>query len=239
MALLKGPCGCMERLGRIVEEKSLPALSSAIAEDSEVAELLQNRDRITNGMSLNEIELARQRFGVNELPKARERSFLAFVWSAAQDNILILLMVSASISILINWREGAGGFVEGIAILVAVVVVVSVNAGSDYHKSRLFSRLNAQNQAGMLAKVRRNGQDEQRSVEELTCGDVLLLEPGIMIPADAIVVAMNTAELQVDESSATGESRTVSKNAISDPFLLSGTKLMDVNLRILSFTHCF
>jgi Ca2+-transporting ATPase len=74
------------------------------------------------------------------------------------------------------------------------------------------------------------------SVYDLLVGDILLLEPGDIVPVDAILVEAN--DIKCDESSVTGESDTLEKVSAdiaiqstegtkSDPFILSGTKVLD------------
>ncbi len=128
-------------------------------------------------------------------------------------------------------------WVEGVAIIVAILIVIIVGAANDYQKERQFAKLNAQ-KADREIIVIRSGKEISISIYDLNVGDVIILETGDVIPADAILISGNC---ECDESSITGESDTIKKlNADDsiksldslvvskkhpDPFLISGSKV--------------
>lgn len=134
------------------------------------------------GLSMNDVENSLEEFGRNILPQTPTKSFLHFVLAASQDRILILLAVAAIISLALHWQNG--GWIEGVAILAAVAIVISVNAVNDWKKDQLFQSLNRQSQAGVKAKVVRSGLQQQIPASDLVIFDHLLLEPGVRIKGE-------------------------------------------------------
>lgn len=77
------------------------------------------------------------RFGINRLPDAPIRTFLSLVIAGLSDKTLIMLSVAAFVSLLLGINENPKtGWIEGTAIMVAVMVVVLVSATNDYQKAR-------------------------------------------------------------------------------------------------------
>lgn len=74
-------------------------------------------------------------------------------------------------------------------------------------------------------QVLRDGRRIQVSIFDIVVGDVVVLKLGDQIPADGLFLSGHS--LQVDESSMTGESDHVELNTTENPFLLSGTKVVD------------
>jgi Ca2+-transporting ATPase len=203
------------------------------------------------------------RYDRNELPQRKSKSLLQLMWIALQDKVLIILSVAAIISLALGLYETFGQpteydaegkalpkveWVEGVAILVAVGIVVMVGAGNDWQKERQFVKLNRKKEDRKV-KVLRNGAPCEISVFDLLVGDIMLVEPGEMIPADGVLV--RGYHVKCDESSASGESATMTKHAAEqvvasidedaintrahlnpqsrdlDAFMLSGAKVLE------------
>ena len=187
-------------------------------------------------------------FKANHLPERKAKSFLQLVWMAYNDKVLILLSVAAVISLALGIYqsvtpqpdgEAPVEWVEGVAIMVAIFIVVFVGAANDYQKERQFVKLNKKKDDRDV-KVIRTGKSRQISVHDVLVGDVMHLEPGDMIPVDGIFISGHN--LKCDESSATGESDLLRKYsgdevyaAIDthrsvgkmDPFIISGGKVTE------------
>ncbi|ORZ16269.1 hypothetical protein BCR42DRAFT_351778 [Absidia repens] len=161
-------------------------------------------------------------FGSNTLPSIDSNSLWKLMWIAFQDKTLILLTISAMISLTVGIYEDmtmveldANGnplpgmkWVEGMAIIVAVVLVVVVGSVNDYQKEKQFRKLNAKKDDKHVSAIR-DGQRCFLSINEIQVGDVLSLEPGDIIPADGVFIQGHN--VKCDESSATGESDAVRK----------------------------
>lgn len=189
-------------------------------------------------------------FGTNKLPDRKSTSFLRLVLIALRDRVLILLSIAAAISLALGLYQTFGQthdegakveWVEGVAIITAVAIVVIVGALNDWQKERQFRKLNAKKE-DRLVKVIRSGKAATVSVHDVLVGDVMLVEPGDIIPVDGVFI--NGHSLSCDESSVTGESDLMKKNPGDevmrsllqeeapnrkelDPFILSGAKVLD------------
>ncbi len=187
-------------------------------------------------------------FKDNRLPEKKAKSFLQLAWMAYNDKVLILLSVAAVVSLALGIYQSVtpqpdGGasveWVEGVAIIVAIVIVVIVGAVNDYQKERQFVKLNKKKEDRDV-KVVRSGKSRVISVHDILVGDVMHLEPGDMIPVDGIFITGHN--LKCDESSATGESDLLRKTSADevydaigahrnvakmDPFIISGGKVTE------------
>ena len=187
-------------------------------------------------------------FKSNHLPQKKAKGFLQLAWMAYNDKVLILLSVAAVVSLALGIYqsvtpqpdgEAPVEWVEGVAIMVAIIIVVIVGAANDYQKERQFVKLNKKKDDRNV-KVIRSGKSREISVHDVLVGDVLHLEPGDMIPVDGIFISGHN--MKCDESSATGESDLLKKQsgeevyaAIDehrsatklDPFIISGGKVSE------------
>ncbi|OIW25161.1 calcium-translocating P-type ATPase [Coniochaeta ligniaria NRRL 30616] len=198
----------------------------------------------------NETFIDRKRvFSDNRLPVKKGKSLLQLMWITYNDKVLILLSVAAVVSLAIGLYqtfgqphpEGEAGveWVEGVAIIVAIVIVVIVGSLNDYQKERQFAKLNKRKQ-DRLVKAIRSGKTIEISIFDILVGDVLHLEPGDMVPVDGILI--QGFNVKCDESQATGESDIIKKRAADevyaaienhedlkkmDPFIQSGARVME------------
>ena len=166
-----------------------------------------------NGLSKAEARARLEKYGRNELtaekPLPAWRKFLA----QFQDVLVILLLIATAISAVL-WlyeRESALPY-EAIAIF----AVVLLNAVMGYvQESRAESAVAALRQmAAAHANVIRDGERRSVSAAEIVPGDIVLVEEGDTIPADARVI--QSTALQTAEAALTGESVPVSKGHGSD-----------------------
>eukprot|EP00741_Cyanophora_paradoxa_P024434 tig00022075_g23591.t2 len=179
------------------------------------------------GLAADEGDLQRRRdcYGPNKLPEPPQTSILTLIWGALQDRTLIVLIIAAVVSTVLEctFQDPKTGWIDGTAIIFAVVVVVSVTAINDYQKEKQFRALNAVRK-DHPTKVLRDETHSLISVFDIVVGDVVCLEPGDVIPADGLFISGH--DLRIDESSMTGESDPIAKSA-HDPFLLSGTTVVE------------
>ncbi|OAA51709.1 ATPase, P-type, calcium-transporting, PMCA-type [Metarhizium rileyi] len=187
-------------------------------------------------------------FRDNRLPVKKGKSLLQLMWITYNDKVLILLSIAAVISLGVGLyqtfgqshdNEPAVEWVEGVAIIVAIAIVVIVGSLNDYSKERQFAKLNKKKQDRNV-KVVRSGQTTEISVFDIMVGDVVHLEPGDLVPVDGILI--DGFNVKCDESQTTGESDIIRKrpadevySAIQnheslkkmDPFIQSGARIME------------
>ncbi|KAE7997503.1 hypothetical protein FH972_002134 [Carpinus fangiana] len=214
----------LEKLASMTRDHNLSALQEYGGVKG-LSELLEtNLDKGING---DETDLLRRRnsFGSNTYPRKKGRSFLRFLWEAWQDLTLIILIVAAVVSLILGIKtEGPKeGWYDGGSIAFAVFLVIIVTAVSDYRQSLQFQNLNQEKQ-NILLEVLRGGRIVKISIFDIVVGDVVPLKIGDQVPADGILIAGHS--LAIDESSMTGESKTVHKDQKA-PFLMSGCKVAD------------
>ena len=188
-------------------------------------------------------------FQDNTLPAKKPLNIFQLMWMAYNDYILFLLTAAAIVSLAIGLYQTFGiartpnnpplEWVEGVAIIIAIIIIVIAGSVNDYEKERQFAKLNKKKQ-DRTVKVIRSGKSQVVSLFEVLVGDVVHLESGDVIPADGIFI--NGHNVKCDESSETGESMHVRKHpgdevfqAIQeqrdfhkmDPFIVSGTKVAE------------
>ncbi|CCD24665.1 calcium-transporting ATPase PMC1 NDAI_0D03510 [Naumovozyma dairenensis CBS 421] len=162
----------------------------------------------------------------NRIPERIPKTFLQLVWEAFNDKTMLLLTGAAIVSFTLGLYEALGqppeydpegnkikkvDWIEGVAIMIAVVVVVLVGAVNDYQKELQFAKLNKKKENRKVIVVR-NAQEEMVSIHDLLVGDIIKLQTGDVIPADSVLVR---GECEIDESSVTGESDTIKKVRLS------------------------
>ncbi|MBW6504047.1 cation-translocating P-type ATPase [bacterium] len=166
------------------------------------------------GLGGGEARARLARYGPNELtaekPTPAWRKFL----EQFQDVLVILLLVATAISAVL-WmveRDSALPY-EALAIL----AVVLLNAVMGYvQASRAESAVSAlRRMAAAQATVLRNGERQSVPVVEIVPGDILLIEEGSTVPADARLI--HSTALQTAEAALTGESLPVSKDTVPIP----------------------
>lgn len=200
-------------------------------------------------------------YGANVLPERKSKSLLMLMWLALHDKILILLIVAAIVSLALGLytdfapppeytpcmnpppgmsecEAPAVDWVEGVAILVAVVIVDLVGSLNDWQKERQFRVLEAKKDA-RLVTVLRDGSQAQVDVHDVVVGDIVSVEPGEVVAFDGIVVRAHS--IRCDESSVTGESDMIQKITYDEyrearaqesvkhksVFMISGSKVLE------------
>lgn len=166
------------------------------------------------GLTSEQVLRAREKFGSNRLDYKRENSLLDNAKRIAQDPMLILLLVAASIYFI------SGKIGDGIFLVAAIIFQTSI---SFYQYSRSKNALDKlKDFTQPTCKVIRNGKVEEIKSEDLVVGDSLMIEEGTLITADGIIVHSN--DFSVNESILTGESLSVFKDKDNeDNFVYSGT----------------
>lgn len=124
-------------------------------------------------------------------------------------------------------------WVEGVAITIAIFIVVLVGSVNDYQKELQFRKLNAKKEERNVT-VLRSSTKKLISIHDILVGDICSLEPGEILPVDGIFLGGHN--VKCDESGATGESNAIRKLSAEewrgegkgvDCFLLSGSKVLE------------
>lgn len=142
------------------------------------------------------------KYGPNRIKAAKQRSAWKIFIAQIKNLIVLLLAVAAGVSFML------GQFLEGIAILVALIVNVFIGFGTELRAMRSMEAL--QQMTRMHAKVLRQATIEKIDAAKLVPGDIVVLEGGDVIPADLRLIEAN--RIKADESALTGESVPVDKD---------------------------
>ncbi|WP_367333932.1 cation-translocating P-type ATPase [Lentilactobacillus sp.] len=155
------------------------------------------------GLSGAEAEKRLQKYGPNTIQQGKKRS-----------EILVFLANFTSLMAILLWVSGIIAMFAGMMELgIAIWAVNVINGCFSYWQQHAAQKAtdSLKKMLPSYVKVRRDGKSQQIQVEQLVPGDVFDIQAGDSIPADARV--FNTSNLQIDESSLTGESVPVEKKA--------------------------
>ena len=176
----------------------------------------------------------RVRYGDNQRRAVKTTGICEMVMEQFEDKILRILLFAAFVSLAIGiYQEGIEkGWIEGLTIYIAIVIIITVTVGNDYAKERQFQKL-MEARENQYCTVIRNGKHEHISVYKLLVGDIVQINEGDSVPAD--IVLLTGTKITTDESNITGEPEHLRKIALSeddvptddsDCFLLAKSTIM-------------
>ncbi|MFN3653687.1 MAG: cation-translocating P-type ATPase [Armatimonadota bacterium] len=173
------------------------------------------------GLTTREAEARRNKYGLNALPEAEGEPLWRRVLRQFQSPLIYILLFALAFDLFAWVRDGMRGFpVESAAIALILLLNAGLGVFQEYRAESALSRL--KELAAPQVWTYRDGQMMRVPSTELVPGDVVRLEAGDRVPADAEL--LKTDGLMVDEAVLTGESMPVDKSAHDE--LLSGTLLV-------------
>jgi Ca2+-transporting ATPase len=168
-----------------------------------------------NGLSSEEAKKRLAEYGYNELKEKKKRTALRMFLEEFKDIFILLLIVATVFSVAIGYYESFSDPTKGLetysdAIVIGIIVILVVIAGfvQEYRAEKALEAL--KKLTAPKAHVIRNGKEEIIPAREVVPGDVLVIESGDSMPADARLV--EAVELKTDEAVLTGESTPVNKS---------------------------
>jgi len=147
-----------------------------------------------SGLSRAEATRRLGQVGPNRVADHGDASLWELLRRQFRSIVVLLLLAAAGIALFV------GEWLESGAILVALLLNAAIGFGTEWRAQRSLAALRSL--AVPRAIVRRDGQVSQVPAAELVPGDLLLLEPGIHVPADCRLV--QSAALQTSEAALTG-----------------------------------
>ncbi len=170
--------------------------------------IMQDLNVTENGLSQAEAADRLAKYGPNKLKEGEKESLISKFLHQLADPMTIILIVAAAISGVTAAYSG-----EGFADVIIIMAVVIINAVLGvYQESKAEAAIEAlQEIAAATSKVIRNGHQMTIRSEELVPGDVIVLEAGDSVPADARII--ESASMKIEEAALTGESVPVTKHA--------------------------
>ena len=173
-------------------------------------EVKKNKSK-SAGLTAEEVVASRAQYGANVLTPPRRRSLWRLYLEKYEDPIIRILLVAAVVSLVLAFVEN--DFVETIGIILAVFFATTVGFYFERDAARKFDVLTALDEEQPV-KVLRDGIIQQVARHDVVVGDVVIVETGDEIPADGEL--FEAVDLQVDESSLTGETLTTKECATSN-----------------------
>ncbi|HAY1593112.1 TPA: cation-translocating P-type ATPase [Enterococcus faecium] len=161
------------------------------------------------GLSSQEVDERRKKQGLNKFDEAPKESMIKKFFRSLSDFTTIILLVAAVISFYTAFATEHGDLFEGL-LIIAIVVINSVLAiVQEGNAEKALESLQDMNK--QTATVIRDSKVTTVESEQLVVGDILVLESGDAISADARLI--EASQLRVEESALTGESEAVEKDA--------------------------
>ncbi|NLG27406.1 MAG: cation-translocating P-type ATPase [Chloroflexi bacterium] len=170
-------------------------------------ELVEQLETSEGGLTAAQVQERLQRYGPNQLESRGVRSPLLVFAEQFTDIMVIVLMVAAVLSFIV------GDAKDGIMILIIVLLNAILGFSQEYRAERAMAALKKLSVA--TVRVKRGDQVTAVAADQLVPGDVVLLEAGARVPADARV--LESINLRVEEAALTGESVPVDKSVEALP----------------------
>ena len=181
------------------------------AHDKEAAEVVRelNSD-LTGGLTSAQAAELRAKFGENKLREKKKKTALQRFIDQFKDVMILILIAASAVSFAIALSEGdPEGFFEPILILVIVVVNAIMGTVQEGNAEKALDALKSL--SAPHARVIRDGEEKLIDAADLVPGDIIRLEAGDFIPADARLI--RSVSLKREESALTGESLPTEKDA--------------------------
>lgn len=167
------------------------------------------------GLSDEEVEASREKYGANVIPDSEPTTFWEEFKETFKDPMIKILLAIAGLMILMFFF-GYTEIYEPAGTIVAVLIVAFVSAKTGVASDTKYRELKDSTRKD-YCKVHRNGVVTVIEVDDIVVGDKVLLQSGDKIPADGILVYGN---LTVDNSSLNGETEECKKSAADETFIL-------------------
>ena len=158
----------------------------------------------STGLSTNEVEAQKQKYGLNKLAAKKKKSKLQLFFAQLNDILIYILIVAAILSVVVG-KEISD------ALIITIVILINATVGM-IQESKAEKALDALKELSTPhAIVKRNSELIEIPSEEVVPGDIIILDAGRFIPCDIRLI--ESANLKVEESALTGESVPVDKDA--------------------------
>lgn len=154
------------------------------------------------GLSTKEAEKRLTLYGPNLFTKAKEKSLLQEIKETLTEQLMVILLIAAGISVLI------GEYHDAIGICFAVLLSTIIGILTESRSKKAAEALNRMTD-DIMVKVLRDGEKKLLHKSQIIPGDIVFLEAGDQVPADGRIIS--SLDLKVREDMLTGESDDVTK----------------------------
>ena len=186
-------------------------------------DILKELSSKKDGLNEKEVTKRIEKYGYNEIEAKKPKTILEIVIDGLKDKMILILLLASILSFIL------GELAEGVVILIIIFINSLISIIQE--KKAINSIIALRNMNAPHTTVIRDGKKKNILTKEVVLGDIVYLEDGNIVPADIRLIEENG--LKVDESSLTGESVPVEKDA--NVTLDKNTPLADrVNMVYLS-----
>ena len=175
----------------------------------EVEEQMQTN--IEFGLNEKQVEDKQNKFGLNKLEEKKKESIVIKFIKQFNDFMIIILIIASIISAVVARLEGSNDYFDSIIIIAIVVFNAIMGLVQEAKAEKSLEAL--KKMTAPTCRVKRNGKISTIKSEQIVPGDIVLLEAGNYVPADCRLIS--SSNLKIEESSLTGETVPVLKEANS------------------------
>ncbi len=166
-------------------------------------EVIKKLNSNIKGLKEAEVQKRLEKYGFNVLETKKKKTILEMIVDQLKDKMILILLLASILSFIL------GEVAEGVVILIIIFINTLISIIQE--KKALDAIIALRNMNAPHATVIRNGKKKTILTKDLVIGDLVYLEDGNIVPADIRLIEENG--LKVDESSLTGESIPVEKDA--------------------------
>lgn len=166
------------------------------------------KTNLINGLTKEEVDERIKKYGENKLTEKKKESMLVKFVKQFNDFMIIILIIAAVISAIMSYVEGSNDYLDSIIIIFIVVLNAIMGVVQESKAEKSLEAL--KKMSAPTAKVKRNGIVSIIPSTDIVPGDLIIIETGSYIPADARLI--KSYNLKVEESALTGETVPVLKD---------------------------
>lgn len=171
----------------------------------------QMQTNIEFGLNEKQVEDKQNKFGLNKLEEKKKESIVIKFIKQFNDFMIIILIIASIISAVVARIEGSNDYFDSIIIIAIVVFNAIMGLVQEAKAEKSLEAL--KKMTAPTCRVKRNGKISTIKSEQIVPGDIVLLEAGNYVPADCRLIS--SSNLKIEESSLTGETVPVLKEANS------------------------
>lgn len=178
-----------------------------------------NKEEMMRGLSDNQINDSKSKYGTNELAKKESESLWSMfigafddIWIKVLCAALVLKIALAVLGVFIPAMGGENDVIEVISIVLAIALATGFSTLSEYRNSSRSEALQEE-YSKTYAKVMRNGKLINILTSEIVKGDTILIQAGDKVPVDGVIFE---GHIKVSQAALNGESRDENKKAATD-----------------------
>lgn len=164
---------------------------------------------VERGLNKEEVQKRREENGLNKLEESKRESIIIRFLKQFNDFMIIILIIAAIISALISYIQKENDYIDSIIIISIVAFNALMGVIQEEKAEKSLDAL--KEMSAPMAKVIREGRHLTIPSVEVVVGDIVILEAGNYVPADARLIS--SYNLKAEESSLTGETESIEKNS--------------------------